>query len=925
MSEQTLLRCVHAAAHAVTLDARSDRELLDAFRSADDQSAFAALVRRHGPMVLAACHRVLRDPSAAEDAFQATFLALVRKADTIRDDHSIAGWLFRVARHVALEARRSDERRKLRERRYDVPASTEPADLSWREACALLHEELDRLPGSYRLPLLLCYLEGKTRDEAARHLGVSTGSVIGRLERGRKLLKRRLAQRGIALSAGLLAAVTDSATANGLPPHLTRSALAATQPGSVTPAVAALLDGVPNVTANNLKLLAGLAVAAGLVLAFGLATGRPNAAAAPPEKDARAVTWSGRVLDPEGKPLAGATLTHRGVTVATTDAEGRFRFDAVATRPGAERGNQLIASADGFAADWADLSGTGELTLRLVPKVPIRGRVLDLEGKPVVGATVTVVALETTPDGNLDSMFQAWRAMPIHPQIRMATKHLTTPTQLGYPAALRTDSEGRFELTAGRDRIVAVRITADTIEHAVVRIVARPGFDPKTDTPGPTPDPATYIRPHPKMVGPTFDFAARPNKPIVGTVRDAATGKPIAGVQVSGAVTSGWWENNVSATTNAEGRYRLDGLPKVKERKLMFYHGDRSPYIQAARVVGDTEGLGPITADAELVPGVRLSGRVTDKEGKPVPCALVYEPLAGNAVVEKLGPDSIYFHGTAAYRTDKDGRYQMTVPPGLGLVTVDTDDHRAPGASYTSAQVRDEDRKYLLREAFANSDAFAGAGGRLLPIMGRNAYKVIDVPADARTAECDITLDPGVAVTGKVIDLEGKPVSGAFAAGLTGGWNVPTKLSGDTFTARSLDDRPRSVAALDPVRKLAGTLTVSSATKGPVTLTLRPWGTLAGRLVDPDGNPLADVRVVPHFRNGSVAQAIHQWRTDLQGPVTDADGRFTLDGVFPDEPFGLLVAKKARHLDIGMRGQELTVKAGEVKDLGTLTAKPYPQ
>src|SRR5262249_36615770 len=160
---------------------------------------------------LAACHKVLADAADVDDAFQATFVVLLRTSRSIRKGQSLGGWLFGVAHRIALQAKARAARRTRAEARKTPEGAQEP-DLSWREACAILHEELDRLPDRYRLPLLLCYLEGKTRDQAAQELGVKTDTVRGRLERGRNTLRARLTERGVTLSAGLLAALASSAT-----------------------------------------------------------------------------------------------------------------------------------------------------------------------------------------------------------------------------------------------------------------------------------------------------------------------------------------------------------------------------------------------------------------------------------------------------------------------------------------------------------------------------------------------------------------------------------------------------------------------------------------------------------------------------------------------------------------------------------------
>ncbi|QDV38926.1 RNA polymerase sigma factor [Tautonia plasticadhaerens] len=187
-----------------------DAHLLDRFLEADGpgaEHAFSALVDRHGPMVLATCLAQLRDRHEAEDAFQATFLVLARRAGSIGRRRSVAAWLHGVACRVSRKARLSAARRRVRERRVAdaVPASA--CDRPPDDLAPVLHEELGRLPESYRAPVVLCYLEGLTHEQAAALLGWPVGTVKGRLARARDLLRTRLARRGLAPAAvGALAA-----------------------------------------------------------------------------------------------------------------------------------------------------------------------------------------------------------------------------------------------------------------------------------------------------------------------------------------------------------------------------------------------------------------------------------------------------------------------------------------------------------------------------------------------------------------------------------------------------------------------------------------------------------------------------------------------------------------------------------------------
>jgi RNA polymerase sigma factor (sigma-70 family) len=196
----------------------SDAQLLARF-IAGSEPAFGALVRRHGPMVFGVCRRVLGHLQDAEDAFQAAFMVLARQAGSIRKSASLASWLYGVAFRVACKARRAKRCRPIGETHAQfAPVDSAVPDAAWRELCAILDEELNRLPEAYRSVLVLCYLEGKTNEDAAKHLGCSKGTVSSRVWRGRTLLRERLIRRGLTLSAGVAVGLFGVSTASGAVP-----------------------------------------------------------------------------------------------------------------------------------------------------------------------------------------------------------------------------------------------------------------------------------------------------------------------------------------------------------------------------------------------------------------------------------------------------------------------------------------------------------------------------------------------------------------------------------------------------------------------------------------------------------------------------------------------------------------------------------
>jgi RNA polymerase sigma factor (sigma-70 family) len=269
-------------------DATSDAQLLARFLIDREEGAFAALVRRHGPMVLGVCRRVLGHAQDAEDAFQATFLVLARKAASVRKRAAVGSWLYGVAYRTAREARDARARRRARERQMETMPHPEvqPAEpQDWRP---VLDGELAGLPEKYRAAIVFCDLEGRSRREVARQLGLPEATLSSRLATGRRMLADRLSRRGVALSGGALAAALSQSTASAQVPAAlvwSTAKAAAGNLAAASPAAAVLVKGV-----LRAMFLAKLKVAIGAVLvvavlgAGGLAYRAGGAQAAPREK-----------------------------------------------------------------------------------------------------------------------------------------------------------------------------------------------------------------------------------------------------------------------------------------------------------------------------------------------------------------------------------------------------------------------------------------------------------------------------------------------------------------------------------------------------------------------------------------------------------------------------------------------------------------
>ncbi len=747
----------------------TDHQLLLQFAARGDQAAFAAVVERYGPMVLRVCRRVLRQEQDAEDAFQATFLVLARKAGSIRKSEALASWLHGVAYRVALRAKRDAGRRRLREREVQ-PMPTKAREIDWRDVQAALDQAIQALPEKYRTPFILCFLDGKSRADVARELGLKEGTVWSRLSQARKLLQERLSRRGITLSALLAGAALAGGMTNNVSARLIQATVQAASAASTAPAqVAALARGVSEtMSMTRFKTLLLCLVTAGLV-AFGAgAVLHGNAAAQkPPEKAAgttllvsvpsspaiekpraeekqaaaledagETVTFRARVLDPEGKPLPGAQVTlwwHFGYegyyrewhpdttatltpkSVAASGEDGRFTAEYgkaeirdnpfnMWNRPW--RLVQVVAAAKGYGPAWASLESfdKGAPVLRLVKDdMPVRGRVLDLEGRPVPDAAVRVVRV-TVGDDVHNSLWQ--------------------PYWTGLSADVKTDRDGRFSLSGvGRGRSVLLSIQGPGIEHKLVT-ARTPAVDERA-------------------ASPEVEVVAGPTKPVEGTVVARGTGKPLAGVVVYG--NEGAHHRLVRAVTDERGHYRLLGLPKGNTYQVTAYPSVDTGYLDAGVRTVDTEGLRPIRADFELRHGIEVRCRFIDKETrKPIRGELRYTPLEANPLVGEaeiepgFRPTRTFFR---VYVPGPDGVIRLVVYPGLGVLTGNL---QGNAQRYLPLPLDPAD---LAKSGGELRHTYAGLTG---------VYRLIEPKEGDRPLEVDIELTPAPKQGGKANPGTGK-------------------------------------------------------------------------------------------------------------------------------------------------------------------------
>ncbi|MBI3411944.1 MAG: sigma-70 family RNA polymerase sigma factor [Planctomycetes bacterium] len=381
----------------------ADAQLLGRFVRSGDEAAFAALVRRYGPMVMRVCRRVLGDFQAAEDAFQATFLVLARKARAIRRPDALVGWLYGVAHRVALKARSVRARHPCDELACDVAtqASDPLSQVSARELICIVNDEILRLPSVYQLPVILCCLEGMTQEEAARQLSWTPGSVRGRLERGRAQLRARLTRRGWTLPAALAVFEVSHTLAHaGLSIVLTKATVKAAL--TFAKCQGLVVTGVGNnvvqlaeyalegATFSATKLAAVIVLTLGMVIvtagSFFEGPGDPKNKQDPPAPFAAGKTEGERKQGATGVDLNGDALPMGAVARLGTL---RFRQDAPVNSVAYSPDGKLLASSEWFR----------------------RAHLWDAEsGKKLATFPVRADAVEFSPDGTLLATFNGFRA-----------------------------------------------------------------------------------------------------------------------------------------------------------------------------------------------------------------------------------------------------------------------------------------------------------------------------------------------------------------------------------------------------------------------------------------------------------------------------------------------------------------------------------
>jgi RNA polymerase sigma factor (sigma-70 family) len=931
-----------------------DHDLLERFVASHDEAAFTAIVERYGPLVLGVCRRRLRSEHHAEDAWQATFLVLARKAGSIRKRESLGCWLYGVANRVARKLRADIQRRAARDvTTTDFPRPDSTGEITWREGLTVLDEELGRLPATYRSALVLCYLEGRTQDEAARELGCSLGALRGRLERARESLRSRLLRRGVVLPATLLGTtLLSTQTSAAAPPSLaaaTVKAAAMVATGQaltrVVPAqVATLTHGVLKAMFMS-KVEAFLALGIGAsMLGVGAAVlpgivrsepqipeGKKTSAVPPgPAAQARAgaaperalfhqagddksgkeeQTVRGMVRDAAGKPIAGARVSWVG------GAAPKLR--ELAMPKGQQSAPRVVildegkTNADGNCELRARFMSGEYPEMLLIAAQPGYGVAGKLFADPKEPITITlrqevkIRGMLLTPAGapakgvRVQLMSVAFGPRE-NLSIGIAREDRTLPY---WPPPTHTDDQGRFTLGGfSQDSDGHLTVTHEDFAQEDLHISTKSEVSPGYK--------AFDIQP----LKPEFTHTLHPARPVQGVVTAADTGKPLAGIVVEVTPMGPHGGQVFRTRTDAQGRYRVSGHAAAG-RGLPYptYITTVSPPADSGYLCISNEhekgwpaGAKFLEKNFALPRGRLLHGTVLDADTQ--------KPIAGASIVYQPKPGNPYNRNEYDLRnrilTDKDGRFTITGLTGEGLLVVE-----GPSPNYL--------RVTLPRaETRSSQDLFP------------HGYVAVNVPEKKEPAPAEIKLRQGVTLEARVLGPDGSPVPWVYAGCRQLQARQIDRSNGSERFDKGLFRMPGSdpketyrIFFVQPELHLGAVADLKYDAK-PAEVRLQPTAAVRGKLVDPDGSPPRSYQAYALLlltkEEGNLTRRawfdqdrflIYANLTQSYGqPKPNPDGSFEVEDLIPDTRFYIVGA--TRRLAVRV---PVTLKPGESKEVGTLT------
>jgi RNA polymerase sigma factor (sigma-70 family) len=974
----SVIRQVESLFDSGSMAGMTDRQLLERFASQRDsagEAAFAALVYRHGPMVLGLCRQLLRNIHDSEDAFQAVFLVLARRAASIGEPDLLANWLYGVALRTARKAKV----RLARQRRIEggdamgrraiatmttmaadeaLDPTTEPAlDVDIANA---LHDEIAHLPPASLLPIVFCYFEGMTLDDAARRLHWPAGTLRSRLARARNKLRRGLTRRGIVMH---VAVVTTAFTPGWASASVRGSLCDATAGAAVrfitgkavsTSACATalarevlrsmLLDRL-RITALALLVVGAIATGAGFVSRAHAKKDEPKrpASAQLPEAAANQPdpSWhsapgrmlvTGRVLDPQGKPVPNAHVTVSAMlmiadqavpfgpfTYATNhqglcDDDGRFRLETSLTSS-SRHGNAVVtAMAPGYGIGWVKLDLDAEqpdAQINLRSEEIIRGRMFDIQGRPAQGVKVTVRIVSRRVNGRPKSTVFRRNDAEEYP---------------AWPNPAISDAGGYFTLRGiGRELSIMLSVCDPRFAAWTGRVEADgAAVNPQIRALMPALKPDSGGEPR------SFTIALAPAQTISGRVTYGDTGKPVPRAPIAVTAWSAGRRAGLATRFRADdhGQFRINPDPG-DTFVLTAQSAEAAPYLAVTKSVNWPKGAVEQSVELALDRGIAIEGRVTEEgSGKPVAGAIArFTPSESDQTRGRT------MNGTAS-ATSADGSFHLAAIASRGYLVV-----QGPSDDY------------VLKELGASGGLSSAEPGSQRHYAG--AYTFLDLKSASGSRKVDLALREGVTIKGRVVGPDDQPVKSALIFSRInlmtpafGGWKrwgpgAPGRVRDGRFEQHGLDpDNEVPFYFLDSERELGTTVWLSgkSTAASPIAVRLDHCGSARARLVDRDGkvqgkSTSANVMLIitpgrlfnqfqlkkagPLFADGATLDGVDP--THYPGPITSgADGRIALPALIPGATYRFIDQSTNRDQNGSQIRREFTVKPGETVDLGDI-------
>ncbi len=643
----------------------------------------------------------------------------------------------------------------------------------------------------------------------------------------------------------------------------------------------------------------------------------------------------GRVLNPERQPVAGAKLYlyedpgERPLRApvsppvrATTDPDGRFRFTIERPELAWDRSRQrfpgplLAAFAKGYGPVWTDelLIGDpdGALLELVADDIPITGRLIDLEGRPLRDIEVRVIQVDATPQNDLSAWLEEIQKKPTgYQSFNHFSKSLPVVLSTLIPPA-KTGADGRFQLAgAGRERLVSLVVEGPKIETRVLQVMTRVGPASSVRFVGPNVERALSSEIVIRAIG--FDYVAAPTRAVEGNVRDEATGLPLPAVVIHPKLTVrdsfsnryplfDWAAMSIRTTTDARGHYRLTGLPVREPIALRTVLAEGSSYQPSSQEFANTPGIDPTRLDFNLERGVLVQGKITDRTtGNPVAALVEYHPTLDNPNVRSREQIVLF----EPVFTHPDGSFTLVALPGPGLVAA-----TAMGDRFLTADRATVDKSSTARP-FPNIQGFTSS-------HRCHAFESISLDKSAKSYPCDLTLTPGPEPIVTILDPDGKPLVGALIGGvlptdlIREGWWQSRQQS--VFRVTGLTShRIRKLTIHHEGKRLAGSLAIRDSEPGPLFVKLRPWGTVSGRLIDRDGHPRPGVTLSYRDSISGIRPSSLYFPKDA---TTDANGHFAFEGLVPEQEYIIKLPAKSATAQPPRVGESHVLEPGEVKALG---------